>query len=437
MANTYITLDGLFTGIADAIRLKNGSKGTIVADTFPNEIRNLRTGFDYNNHNVSVIEDYQFKNCTDLRNVDCYNITSIGTGAFEGCSNLKTVVLYSGIESIGENAFKGCNNLIIYCEAASKPDTWHDNWNISDCKVVWGFTFVETWNISATENDNVTAELYNDIHNEGYYSLIISGSGNMKSYIYYQNELPPWHNYKDNIRIIEIKDGVISIGGYAFMNCTSLTSINIPDSVTNIGTMAFDSCINLVAINIPNNTITINKLAFDNTAYYNNLSNWENDVLYINNSLIEAKTTISGDYIIKDGTVNIAEEAFHYCKNLLSIIFPNSVTRISRDCFRNCESLTSINMPDRVTNIDGSAFYNCTSLTSIDIPDSVTSINSYAFYGCNSLTSINYMGTIAQWNAIVFGASWNNNMPNYTIHCTNGDITKDGTVIYYTSGGDS
>lgn len=38
MANTHATLTSLFTDIADSIRAKKGTSGTIVADNFPSEI---------------------------------------------------------------------------------------------------------------------------------------------------------------------------------------------------------------------------------------------------------------------------------------------------------------------------------------------------------------------------------------------------------------
>ena len=41
MANTYTTLGGLFTAIANAIRAKKGTTGTIVADNFPSEIESI------------------------------------------------------------------------------------------------------------------------------------------------------------------------------------------------------------------------------------------------------------------------------------------------------------------------------------------------------------------------------------------------------------
>lgn len=41
MANTYTTLSGLFAAIANAIRAKKGTTGTIVADNFPSEIESI------------------------------------------------------------------------------------------------------------------------------------------------------------------------------------------------------------------------------------------------------------------------------------------------------------------------------------------------------------------------------------------------------------
>lgn len=44
MANTHSTLASLFSDIANAIRGKTGSSGSIVADVFPTAIANIPTG---------------------------------------------------------------------------------------------------------------------------------------------------------------------------------------------------------------------------------------------------------------------------------------------------------------------------------------------------------------------------------------------------------
>ena len=125
------------------------------------------------------------------------------------------------------------------------------------------------------------------------------------------------------------------------------------------------------------------------------------------------------------GVTSIGVWAFAWCKSLTNITIPNSVTSIGGGVFYRCESLKSITIPDSVTSIRIDAFSYCTSLTSITIPDSVTSIGYFAFFGCTSLTSIVYKGTIEQWNKITFGFNWDVVTPNYTIHCTDGTITKN------------
>jgi len=57
---------------------------------------------------------------------------------------------------------------------------------------------------------------------------------------------------------IEIKN----IGGFAFCECNSLTSITIPDGVTSIGIDAFEDCANLTSITIPNSVTSIGEYAF-------------------------------------------------------------------------------------------------------------------------------------------------------------------------------
>ena len=60
-------------------------------------------------------------------------------------------------------------------------------------------------------------------------------------------------------------------------------------------------------------------------------------------------------------------QAFVNCKNLTSIIIPNSITSIENAAFASCENLNSVFIPSSVTNIQFTAFVNCSKLTSIDV----------------------------------------------------------------------
>ncbi|MBQ9143899.1 MAG: leucine-rich repeat domain-containing protein, partial [Paludibacteraceae bacterium] len=176
----------------------------------------------------------------------------------------------------------------------------------------------------------------------------------------------------ENVTHNGITYSVTEIGEDAFRACKSLTSVTIGNSVTSIGSWAFQGCSALTSITIPNSVTSIGIWAFEGTGIYNEESNWENDVLYIDNCLIEARTSISGAYAIKENTRLIADYAFRDCSSLTSITIPNSVTSIGNWAFQGCSALTSITIPNSVTSIGDDAFAYCSFLTSVSIGNSVT-----------------------------------------------------------------
>lgn len=60
-----------------------------------------------------------------------------------------------------------------------------------------------------------------------------------------------------DLTTVTIPNGITSIGISAFHACSSLTSITIPDSVTSISTNAFRNCTSLEEINLPSNITSI------------------------------------------------------------------------------------------------------------------------------------------------------------------------------------
>lgn len=223
---------------------------------------------------------------------------------------------------------------------------------------------------------------------------------------------------------ITIPYGVTSIKDDTFAGCTKLTSIDIPDSVVSIGDYVFEDCTSLASIYIPDSVTSIGCDLLDGTAFYNDESNWEKAILYINNWLIEAKEDeIAKSYTIKAGTIGIARDAFYGCKGLTKLEIPDSVKYICSQAFEYCTSLTSVIIPDGVTAIEEYTFYKCTVLASIYIPNSVTSIGDRAFSGCTTLSNIYFDGSKKQWETLTFGEYWNGSCPSYmVIHCTDGDI---------------
>ena len=212
---------------------------------------------------------------------------------------------------------------------------------------------------------------------------------------------------------ITIPNSVTSIGDKAFRHCTSLTSITIPDSVTSIGNSAFGQCTSLESITLP----FVGGSATGNTflGYIFGAVSVSYNSRYVPSSLKSVTIT---------SATSIDEDAFSGCTNLTSITIPDSVTSIGEWAFGGCSKLTSVTIPDSVTSIAEGVFDGCTSLTSITIPNGVTSIGGNAFRSCKNLTSITFKGTKAQWNAISKSSNWNFSTDLYTIHCTDGDISK-------------
>lgn len=98
-----------------------------------------------------------------------------------------------------------------------------------------------------------------------------------------------------------------------------------------------------------------------------------------------------GEHIIKYTLINdttTGNYTFCDCRNLTSVILPNSMISIGSEAFKDCYVLTSVTIPNSVTNIGGSAFSGCRDLAEITIPNSVTSIGQFAFAACSGLTSV-------------------------------------------------
>ena len=78
--------------------------------------------------------------------------------------------------------------------------------------------------------------------------LKISGQGEMQNW---ENETEvPWSEQRQEIKKVEITEGVTSVGGYAFSNCINAAEIVIPDSVQEIGEYAFFNCNGLSSVTI-------------------------------------------------------------------------------------------------------------------------------------------------------------------------------------------
>ena len=117
-----------------------------------------------------------------------------------------------------------------------------------------------------------------------------------------------------NLKTVQLKNGLSSIGSSAFYSCSSLTTIEIPEGVTRIEYDTFGSCYSLKSVSLP---LTL---------------------------------------------IDIESCSFRGCSSLTSIILPKNLASIGSDAFRNCTSLAEVHIPSTVRTIGECAFAECYNL---------------------------------------------------------------------------
>ena len=297
---------------------------------------------------------------------------------------------------------------------------------------------------------NINAEVYEGLCGDNVnYSLdtstgllSITGTGAMTNY--YSSSSVPWYSNKSYIKVVEIADGVTSIGNYVFYECSGLTSVTIPNSVTSIGDFAFRDCSKLTSVTIPNSVTSIGFYAFSSCSGLtsvtipNSVTSIGEDAflgcsgltsVHITDIAAWCKISFFSSY---SNPLCYAKYLFMDGKEIIDLVIPNSVTSIGNRAFLECSGLTSVTIPNSVTSIGSSAFYNCKSLTSITIPNSVTSIGSSAFQNCSGLTKVtlnsNAIASESYSSSSTLRSIFGSKVKEYVL---GDDVTSIGSYAFY------
>ena len=326
--------------------------------------------------------------------------------AFEGCSSLTTVLFYGRLERIEDSVFKDCTSLtsIVLPEGmwCILPNAFRGCTSLSEIYIPKSMRQIFTDAFKdCTELKKV---IISDIDSW----CKISFSNVESNPLHYAH-----HLYKDNGT--EIKEFILTNRGeyylpcikdYAFYDAEGIEKIYIicPD-IPYIADNAFGkTCCTWTDLYVPANRLNAYKdnnlwMKFKSISGYRIIADsieyrldYDSEITVVKND----DYLYSGDIVIPDSItfmgktlrVTSVGTAFKDCTGLNSIVLPNSVKQIVSEAFRGCSGMTSVVIPQNLTSINKLVFCGCSSLTSVNIPNSVTRIGTCAFYGCSSLTNI-------------------------------------------------
>ncbi len=292
-----------------------------------------------------------FYGCTNLSNADlaaCTELTTIGDAAFSGNSALTSVKFPASLSYIGRDAFYNCKLT---------------NVDLSGC----------------TQLRSVSEGSFGN--NEG----IIS---------------------------VKLPSTLTSIGARAFRNCTALSNVDLSacTELTTIGSYAFQNSA-LTAVEFPTSLVDVSgftdcKLTNVDLSGCTQLRSIGEDAFYKNKELVAVKLPSNVEIIDKDAFMScekLADVNFTACTSLktigknafcwtglTSVTLPSSVSSLGVGAFAQCFQLKNADLSacTGLTVIEGSMFSECKALTSVKLPTSVTVINNEAFRACLLLSNV-------------------------------------------------
>ena len=252
----------------------SGLTGTLV---FPAAMENIST-------NV-------FAGCSGIEEIILpRGVLTIGAGAFNNCSGVQRLWLTNSIQSIGANAFNGMKNLkkVYFSGTISEWETgiqWADK----------GYQM----GVAITTNEEIASgscgeALTWSLNSAG--DLTVSGTGDMASFT---ATGAPWAEYRDQVKLVIVGQGVTSIGSSAFQDCKNLELVRLPNTLTALGKAAFLRCGKLTNITLPASLESVGEDCFTGCEKLELLN-----LTGVPDEIMELRTSLEGTVTLPAGVKN-------------------------------------------------------------------------------------------------------------------------------------
>lgn len=251
-----------------------GITGTLV---FPAAMENIST-------NV-------FAGCSGIEEIVLpRGVLTIGAGAFNNCSGVQRLWLTNSIQSIGANAFNGMKSLkkVYFSGTILEWETgiqWADK----------GYQI----GVAITTNEEIASgscgeALTWSLNSAG--DLTVSGTGDMASFT---ATGAPWAEYRDQVKLVIVGQGVTSIGSSAFQDCKNLETVSLPGSLTALGKTAFLRCGELTNVKLPASLKSVGEDCFTGCEKLVLL-----DLTGVPDEIMELRTSLEGTVTLPAGVKN-------------------------------------------------------------------------------------------------------------------------------------
>lgn len=186
-----------------------------------------------------------FAGCTGVEEIILpRGVLTISDGAFNNCSGVQRLWLTNSIKTIGASALSGMKNLKKIYFSGTYLD-WDTNIQWADDKGYSNFPVGPTLT-EETASGSCGEALTWSLSTAG--DLTVSGTGDMADFA---ATGAPWAEYRDQIKLVILGQGVTSIGSSAFQDCKNLETVSLPGSLTALGKAAFLRCGELTNVKLP------------------------------------------------------------------------------------------------------------------------------------------------------------------------------------------
>ena len=393
MARTN-TLGNFLTDVADAIRTKKGSSGTIQASSFDSEILSIPSGGTTVESNDVNFYDYDGTLLYSYSKADFLELTEMPSNpSHEGLtaqgwnwtlSEAQTFLADKSYVDIGQvyEPTDGKTKIYVSLTGATLNPTlsiivvgtvtidWGDNSTPDTVTGTDTTTVIDTTHTYSSDGDYViTLDSNTTIYVPG-------GDNTYGSKFFWKGGTLDYSNQTYLFAINKVIFGNnVSLSKGTLRSCKNLKSVVLPNNVTtSMGTSFFADCVTLKHITIPK------------TAGY-----------------------VLGSYFV------------NRCYNLKSVSLSSTTTKLNQDCFDLCYILERICLPNSITTLSSYLFGDC-NFEKIEISNNVSQIRGFSglyllksvtinqdcyfsngsFTNCYSIVEFNVLGNITSIGSSIF-----------------------------------